>query len=741
MLRFFKSVTIKLLYFLIQFMEKIEYRDMTLNEDDVSKKIIDSINTLNLEVKTDTGYETVSKLHLTQPYTHWIVKTSNFKLQCADNHIVFDSNFKEIFVKELKVGDTIQTEKGEEKVISIQKFKYSTSMFDATVDHPNHRLYTNGILSHNTICSSIMMLHYVLFNNNKNVLVTANKLDTAVEVLDKVREIYQRLPFFLQQGIVNWNQKFMVFENKSRIKGFATTKTSSIGQTADFLYLDEFAYLPDNIADKFYKSVFPTVSNIENSKIIITSTPNGFNLFHRLLTEAEKPEGEKSSYCAKRVYWWQVPKRFSTYTRLNQKKMDELDIKKEDLLDYLKIKYPKNEHFLRYNDELKKWIITSLNTKDCTEENILQESFNSSRFLEFADITTWKKETIKDIGGEEAFNQEYDLRFINSSRSLLSETLIDHMTKNKKSYEWEEFDEFNKLKFSYQDLKWNQDDSIFTPLLRKNYKIIIAVDISEGLGQDYSIINIFKISEKTKDLIESQKHKYKSIVDFFKLEQIGMFRSNLISVQQLSELLYLIAFEFFNSDNVKIVLEINAYGNELLAHLPNVFDGRNDYGSSIFFRFKHRADAQEEKVGLKVGENKNILVKEYQERMEDGSIEITNDTNINEITTFIKHTTNAGNVRYAADGSSNDDTVMTIVDMCAIFQKNDFKQIIEEYAENLPDRSMFSYINETLNTLEYVEPVNYSQLLEIRRKNKIQYKYKSDVVSKDLGNPFKNNNL
>jgi len=592
-----------------------------------------------------------------------------------------------------------------------------------------------------TICSSIMMLHYVLFNNNKNVLVTANKLDTAVEVLDKVREIYQRLPFFLQQGIVNWNQKFMVFENKSRIKGFATTKTSSIGQTADFLYLDEFAYLPDNIADKFYKSVFPTVSNIENSKIIITSTPNGFNLFHKLLTEAEKPEGEKSSYCAKRVYWWQVPKRFSTYTRLNQKKMSELNIKKEDLLDYLKIRYPKNEHFLKYNDELKKWIITSLNTKDCTEENILQESFNGLRFLEFADITTWKKETIKDIGGEEAFNQEYDLRFINSSRSLLSETLVDHMTKNKKSYEWEEFDEFNKLKFSYQDLKWNQDDSIFTPLLRRNYKIIMSVDISEGLGQDYSIINIFKISEKTKELIESQKHKYKSIVDFFKLEQIGMFRSNLISVQQLSELLYLVAFEFFNPDNVKIVLEINAYGNELLAHLPNVFDGRNDYGSSIFFRFKHRADAQEEKVGLKVGENKNILVKEYQERMEDGSIEITNDTNINEITTFIKHTTNAGNVRYAADGSSNDDTVMTIVDMCAIFQKNDFKQIIEEYAENLTDRSMFNYINETLNTLEYVEPVNYSQLLEIRRKNKIQYKYKSDVISKDLGNPFKNNNL
>jgi hypothetical protein len=588
-----------------------------------------------------------------------------------------------------------------------------------------------------TICSSIMMLHYVLFNNNKNVLVTANKLDTAVEVLDKIREIYQRLPFFLQQGIINWNQKFMVFENKSRIKGFATTKTSSIGQTADFLYLDEFAYLPDNIADKFYKSVFPTVSNIENSKIIITSTPNGFNLFHKLLSDAEKPEGEKSSYCAKRVYWWQVPKRFATYIRLNSKKLEEFDIKKEDVLEYLKSKYFKNDHSLKYNEELKKWVITTLNNSDCTEEDILGESFNDIRFLEFSDITTWKKETIKDIGGEEAFNQEYDLRFINSSRSLLSEPLIDELTKNKKPYEWELLDELEgKLKFSYQDLKWIQDDEVFIPLNRKNYKIIISVDVAEGLGQDSTVINIFKISQKPLDLIEKQKHKYKSIIDLFRLEQIGIFRNNLISVQQLAELLYLISFEYLNPDNVKIVLEINTYGNELLAHLPHVFDGRNDYGSSIFFRFKHRSDALEEKIGLKVGENKNLLVKEYQDKMEERSIIITNESNISEMTTFIKHTTNAGNVRYAADGSSHDDTVMTIIDMCAIFQKNDFKQMIEEYYETILDESFRNKVNEILNNLDYVEGVDYSQLLDIRRKKISQNRYKNDVLS-DWNNPFK----
>ena len=315
------------------------------------------------------------------------------------------------------------------------------------------------------------------------------------------------------------------------------------------------------------------------------------------------------------------------------------------------------------------------------------------------------------------------------------------MTKNKKAYEWEPLDEFEKLKFSYQDLKWIKDDEVYIPIQRRTQKIIISVDVAEGLGQDYSIINIFKINVKSKELIEQQKHKYKSIVDFFRLEQIGMYRNNLVSVQQLSEVLYILAFEYFNPDNVKIVLEINAYGNELLAHLPQVFDGRNDYGSSIFFRFKHRADATEEKIGLKVGENKNLLVKEYQDKMEDQSIIITNEVNINEITTFIKHTTNAGNTRYAADGSSHDDTVMTIVDMCAIFQKNDFKQIVEEYAETIIDKSLFNYINDTINTLEYVEPVNYSQLLEIRRKNKIQYKYKSDVIQKNIDNPFKNNNF
>ena len=331
----------------------------------------------------------------------------------------------------------MQTKYGLSKVKTIKRSNVKLSMFDLSVDHPNHRYYTNDILSHNTITSAITILHFVLFNNNKNVLVTANKLDTATEILDKMKEIYQRLPFFLQQGIRKWNEKFMSFENKSRIKGFATTKTASIGQSADFLYLDEFAYLPDNIAEKFYKSVFPTISSIENSKIIITSTPNGFNLFHKLLTDAEKPEGEKSSYTAKRVYWWQVPKRFVTYIRLNQKKLEHFNIKPEDVLNKMKEVFPKNKSELKFDDELNKWVVNVFNSDDCQEEDVIKQLVNDIKLPEIAEITTWKKQTIKDIGGEEAFNQEFDLKFINTSRSLLDDGLIKELTDKKTLFEWQ----------------------------------------------------------------------------------------------------------------------------------------------------------------------------------------------------------------------------------------------------------------------------------------------------------------
>ncbi len=598
-------------------------------------------------------------------------------------------------------------------------------MFDLTVDHPNHRFYTNGILSHNTISSAIFILHTILFNNDKNAMIVANKGDTATEIVDKIKSIYTLVPFFLKPGIKVWNQKSLTFDNGCRIKTSARSKTPAIGFTIDLLYLDEFAHIPSNIIEPYYTAAFPVTSAVQNSKIIITSTPNGMNLFHKILSDAERPEGDplKNNYKAMRVYWHQVPGRFVTYLRLNDNKLFEYGVTKEQIFDRVREFYPETvtKTTMYYNQDFQKNIISVFNNELCTDEDVKQLTFIDSKGFEtplraLGELTTWKEEAVKDIGGEDAFNQEYGLRFINSSKSLLNESIIEELLNSKKNYIFEEISEFeNKIKFSYKDLKWVDNYDIFSPINRNDFKILMSVDIAEGLGQDYSIINIFRISEKPRELIEVQKVKYKSIVDFFKLEQIGLFRSNLVSVKQLAELLYMLAFEYFNPDNVKIVLELNNYGNTLLAELPHVLDGNNDYGSSVFFRYKHRVDAPEEKVGLKVGENKNLLVKDYQDLMLSKGFSINNEDTIREITTFVKHTTTAGNTRYAGDGNANDDCVMSIVNLSSIFEKIEFKEMVTEHFDRFCSTEFKNYVNECLNKMDYVEGVDYGQLLRIRR--------------------------
>ncbi len=578
-----------------------------------------------------------------------------------------------------------------------------------------------------TVNAAITMLHFITFNNDKNIMIVANIRSTTIEIIDKIKNIYIQLPFFLKVGIKNWNQQSIIFENGCRIKSSARSKTPAIGYTIDFLYLDEFAHIPSNIIEPYYTAAFPTVSAIENSKIIITSTPNGMNLFYKILSDAERPDGDplKNNYRAMRVYWYQVAGRFVTYVKLNNHKMYEYGLSKDIVFEKIsEIFEPLTKVEMRYHSDSMKDIIYVYNNDLCSDQMVksLKMTLGDDREItlhNIAEVTTWKEETIKDIGGEDAFNQEYGLRFINATRSLLSEHLIENLLHNKKNYVYEDIDELNnRLRFPYDELLWVDDPSIFSPIDRKSIKGVMSIDISEGLGQDYSIINIFKISPKSEDTIEMQSNSYTNLSEFFCLEQIAIFRSNHVSVKQLAELFYVLLFEYFDYENFKVVLELNNYGNEFLAHLPGLFDGNNNYGSTVFFRYKHRVDSTEEKIGLKIGDNKNILVKEYQESMDKRNFLITNEDNIREITTFVKHITPSGNVRYAAD-VGHDDTVMTLVNLSSVFSKYDYKEIVEDYAPKVVDGSKLSHFKNLLGNKEYVEGIDYQALLNVNRRRRM----------------------
>jgi len=159
-----------------------------------------------------------------------------------------------------------------------------------------------------TITSGIFLAWYLCFHFDRNVLIVANKQATAGEIVSKIKTIIQNLPFFLKPGVVAGGALGLRFDNGCRLFSQATTKTAAIGFTIHLLYADEFAHIQNNFITPFYRSIYPTLSSSQVSKIIISSTPNGINLFHKIYKGSSAMEGT-NSYKGIRVDWWEVPGR------------------------------------------------------------------------------------------------------------------------------------------------------------------------------------------------------------------------------------------------------------------------------------------------------------------------------------------------------------------------------------------------------------------------------------------------
>ena len=150
------------------------------------------------------------------------------------------------------------------------------------------------------------LLHYVLFNPQVNVAILANKLSTARELLARLKLAYEHLPKWLQQGVVEWNKGSIVLENGSKILASSTSSSAVRGGSFNLIFMDEFAFVPENVADEFFNSVYPTISAGQTTKVLIVSTPKGLNMFYKLWKDAE--EGS-NSYTPIEVHWSDVPGR------------------------------------------------------------------------------------------------------------------------------------------------------------------------------------------------------------------------------------------------------------------------------------------------------------------------------------------------------------------------------------------------------------------------------------------------
>ena len=150
------------------------------------------------------------------------------------------------------------------------------------------------------------LLHYLIFNDSVNIGILANKAATARELLARLATAYENLPKWMQQGVLVWNKGNIELENGSKILAASTSASAVRGMSFNVLFLDEFAFVPNHVADSFFASVYPTITSGKNTKVIIVSTPHGMNHFYRMWHDAER---EKNEYIPTDVHWSEVPGR------------------------------------------------------------------------------------------------------------------------------------------------------------------------------------------------------------------------------------------------------------------------------------------------------------------------------------------------------------------------------------------------------------------------------------------------
>ena len=190
-------------------------------------------------------------------------------------------------------------------LVNFELYPFQEKMIESFTDN-RFTICKIGRQSGKSITCIAFFLHYILFNKDVSVALLANKLATARELLSRLQMAYEHLPKWLQQGVVTWNKGNIELENGAKVMAAATSSSAIRGGSFNILFLDEFAFVPNEMAEEFFNSVYPTISSGQSTKVIIVSTPQGMNHFYKLWVDAE--EG-RNTYNPISVHWSEVPGR------------------------------------------------------------------------------------------------------------------------------------------------------------------------------------------------------------------------------------------------------------------------------------------------------------------------------------------------------------------------------------------------------------------------------------------------
>ncbi len=464
--------------------------------------------------------------------------------------------------------------------------------------HYRKNVFVSPRQSGKTITSSIFLLWYLLFNFEKNAMIMANIGDTAAELMDKIKVIMKGLPFFLKPGLVVYNVMTMKFDNGCRIMAKTTTKTSSIGYTIHMLYMDEFAHINPNFINQFFKSVYPTISSSQISRVIITSTPNGMNKFWEIYKGAVEGENEFNPI---RVEWWQVPGR----------------------------------------DE------------------------------------EWKRKEIAALGSEEDFNQEYGCQFLSSSRLLLDSNTLKRLKCSEEQFIFHELSPFEKSLIDYSNLLWHPKFDPASIFEKDGQRFYISIDTASGGGGDYSVANIFKVAPMPSSVIKNKRF-FEDESDFFCLLQVGIFRSNIIEIDEFKAFLEILIVDVLGTDNTRIVLELDHKGEMLMDKLLD----SEEFFDEMFVYTKHSEASTKLKPGVKLTvKNKEKFCYDLKINTRSYKIIPSNKNGIHELANFGINPNGSFSSQIGKD-----DEAMTLVNLNCVFDVEDFQETVMDLYDIIPEK-------------------------------------------------------
>lgn len=239
-------------------------------------------------------------------------------IKCAEDPVYFINNYCKI----------VTLDHG------LQPFKlYPCQINKVKVIHENRKvILMEGRQQGKTTTSAAYILWYTIFQESKTVAILANKAPAAREVLYRYQLMYENLPMWMQQGVTTWNKGDIALENGSIVFTAATSASGIRGKSVNLLYVDETAIIPNNIAEQFFTSVYPTISAGETTKILLSSTPLGYNHFWKFWNDAQNG---RNGFITLFIPYWEIPGRDEKWAETQRKLLGDLKYNQEVLCNFL----------------------------------------------------------------------------------------------------------------------------------------------------------------------------------------------------------------------------------------------------------------------------------------------------------------------------------------------------------------------------------------------------------------------